>query len=437
MGALRWEKLLGYAATRGWQGDVLMMDPATAAVRDDSRLAALPPGTRLWAVPRRTPWLRHVEQWVVRRRQAMRASADRPSRRASSAAPAWTGPIVEPGLRGRINGLKRGYLARMHYHEWMLWARDAAALGAALASASRYDLVASSGPPQMAHEAARMIARRTGLPFVMDLRDQFYAGDTQPPELRSHSWLALTKRYERRCVEAARLVVTNTAAIEAIMRERYPSWASRFVTVMNGADADVHSTRPLAETFTVTHGGSLYNGRDPRPLLRGCKLAIDELGVGPDEFRIRIFGDDSYEGTPVSVIAHDEGVGAFTLTERTVPRGEAIRRQEESAVLVVLPQYQVECIPGKLFEYVQLSSWVLALTEPGTATELLLRGTGADVVSPDAPEAIGRCLAARYREFKAGRRPGPVNADGRFDRDAQAKLLFDAIDARLLGAERR
>lgn len=432
IGALRWEKLLGYAATRGWQADVLMMDPATAEVRDDSRLANLPPGTRLWTVARHTPGVRHIEQWLLQHLRKARGASDDAPTRASSAAPGWTGPIVEPGFRGRIRGLKREYLARVHFLEWSNWARDAARLGRALAAQTHYDLVVSSGPPQMAHEAARMIALDTGLPFVMDLRDQFHAGDTQPPELRSHSWFALTKRYERRCVETARLVVANTKAIEAIMRARYPAWGSRLVTVMNGADVDVHSARPFAPRFTVTHAGSLYNGRDPRPLFRGCKSAIEELGVGPDEFRIHLFGDDVYDGIPVATIAEQEGVGAFTLAERAMPRARAIRLQEESAILVILPQFQMECIPGKLFDYVQLSSWILALSEPDTATELLLRGTGADIVSPNDPVAIGHHIAARYRDYKAGRRPVPVNADGRFNREAQAKLLFDAIDTRVL-----
>jgi len=327
-----------------------------------------------------------------------------------------------------VRSAYREYLAWMHYREWGNWAREVADLGVALSQTVRYDCVVSSGPPQMAHEAARMISERTGLPFVMDIRDQFYAGDTQPPQLRSHTWLALTKTYERRCVRQASLVVANTAAIEAIMRERYPEWAAKVITVMNGADPDVRSTHALAPRFTVTNAGRLYNGRDPRSLFRGCKRAIDALDVTPEEFRIHFFGDDVYDEVPVSVIAEQEGVAAYTLVEKLKPRREAIRLQEESAVVVILPQLQIECIPGKVFEYVQLSSWVLALSEPGTATELVLRGTTADIVPPDDVEGIGRVLVRRFQEFRAGQRPDPVNMDGRFDRDGQAKILFAAID---------
>lgn len=440
IGALRWEKLLGYAAERGWQADVIMQHPDAAEVRDDTRLATLPPGTRLWAVRRRTPWLRRAEQWLSSRLRATSGSlslALRSTSTGSDSAGSWAGPIAEPGLRGRLRAWRRGYLARMHFREWRACARESADLGVALAQSTRYDVVVSCGPPQMAHEAARLIAQRTALPFVMDLRDQFFADETQPPALRSHAWRRLARRYEGRCVAAARLVVANTPAIEAILRARYPAIASRFLTVTNGADRDVRSSRPLASVFTVTHAGSLYNGRDPRSLLRACRVAIEQLGVGPDAFRIHLLGEAEYEGLAVARIAEQEGVAAYTLVEPMKPRGEAIRIQEESAVLVVLPQFQVECIPGKVFDYVQLSSWLLALTEPGTATELLLRGSGADILPPHDAEAIGRRLAERFREFHAGGRPGPVNADGRFDRRVQAERLFDALEQRVVGAASR
>lgn len=431
VGALRWEKLSQYAAGRGWHVDVIMMDPDTAELRDNSRLESLPPGVRLWGVGRSLPALRVFERWLVGRVRALLGPRRGDAFRLSTSAPAWTGPIVEPGIRGRLRAFRRGYLAHMHFREWATWAGDAARLGIALHARDPYDVVVSSGPPQMAHEGARLIAQRTGIPFVMDLRDQFFYEDTQPPELRSYTWRAMTRRYEHGCVAQAALVVMNTRAMEDIMRARYPSMPDKFITAMNGADADVGSTRRPVAPFTITHAGSLYNGRDPRPLLRGCRRALDALDVGPDQFRISFLGADAYEGTPVSAIAAEEGVDRYVVVEKFRPRADAIRLQEESAMLVVLPQLQWECIPGKVFEYVQLASWVLALTDRGTAIDLLLQGTAADVIAPDDADEIGRRIATRFRAFANGERPTSVNADGRFNRETQARILFDALEQRL------
>ncbi|HEX6313209.1 MAG TPA: hypothetical protein VFZ73_00055, partial [Gemmatimonadaceae bacterium] len=91
-------------------------------------------------------------------------------------------------------------------------------------------------------------------------------------------------------------------------------------------------------------------------------------------------------------------------------------------------QNQFECIPGKLFEYVQMSSWVLALTDAGTAVDLVLEDSSADVVRPDDTDRIAHVIAQRYTEFRRGARPSPVNADGRFDREREAERLFNALD---------
>ena len=51
VGALRWEKFSDYAAERGWAMDVVTLDPASLKAPDRRRLAALPPGIRVYGVP--------------------------------------------------------------------------------------------------------------------------------------------------------------------------------------------------------------------------------------------------------------------------------------------------------------------------------------------------------------------------------------------------
>ena len=88
-------------------------------------------------------------------------------------------------------------------------------------------------------------------------------------------------------------------------------------------------------------------------------------------------------------------------------------------------------IPAKIFEYVRFHAAVLALTDTGSATELLLRDMPADVVEPDDVAGIVAVLTKRYRERKAGVSPQPVDAAGRLSRRFQADLLFEELDALL------
>src|SRR5262249_40374346 len=64
---------------------------------------------------------------------------------------------------------------------------------------------------------------------------------------------------------------------------------------------------------------------------------------------------------------------------------------------------------------------------PGSATELLLRDSGADVIPPDDEEAIARSIETRYRQYRRGERPPRLAENGRYGRREQAKRLFDEI----------
>ena len=444
IGALRWEKLVAYGASRGWSTDVLTMDPSDASMPDHSRLATLPEGTRVFAVPLRPhPYLtlerfvrgrlsggpgNILERFVRRRLSGVRGNGSKVAAGRAAGSFPHKPDESDKSLAGRLWALRRGQLAWLYYDEWRSWCSRAHRAGLAIGHASPYEIVISSGPPQMAHEAGRRISRDLGVPHAIDFRDMWHAPTAEPWDLTSPTWRKLSERYERACVNDSRLVVANTSAMEAILRARYPHLGDRLLTVMNGADPDVVSTTPLATRFTLIYAGELYNGRDPRSLLQGLRAAIDAVQATPEQLSLRFLGAEDYEGVPLRQLAADADVDAFVRVEAKVPRAAAIRALSESAVLVLLPQNQVECIPGKVFEYVQMSSWVLAITEPATATEMLLRGSTAGIISPDNVGEIGRFISCRYEEFRRGVRPLPVNQDGRLDRSREADRLFDALD---------
>jgi hypothetical protein len=97
-------------------------------------------------------------------------------------------------------------------------------------------------------------------------------------------------------------------------------------------------------------------------------------------------------------------------------------------VLVNLPQDSHLAVPSKVFEYLRFDAWLLVLAEPGSATELLLRDSGADLAAPDDVDAIARILRARYVEHRDGIRPRALARDRNLSRRAQAERLFAAID---------
>ena len=432
IGALRWQRMARFAAARGWAMDVIMLAPSEVRGADPTRLSELPPGTRLFGVP--TPSrpmfsLQHAAWKAVRRLVSVARPA--PASGASSAAATSTSETEPaPGANGdsSLHRLRRSFLTSAAFRKGDAWTRRAVRRGVMLARETRYDCVVSSGPPHMAHEAARQIAALHGIPFVMDMRDPWCDVDAMPPDYSSARWLQLAGTYEARCVRAAALVVANTSAAEQALRRRYPDLADRFITVMNGADEDPLPNAPPGERFIIAFAGTLYVGRDPGNLFRGIARAIDAERLTPAELSVEFMGSEGYGNIPLTERARAAGIDAFFTAHGTRPRSEALAFLARASMLVNLPQDVRLAVPAKLFEYVRFPAWLLVLTEPGTATDMLFAGTEADVVGPDDVDAIARVVRRHYHAFRRDGRPAPLNASGSFDRRVQAAKLLDALD---------
>jgi hypothetical protein len=99
----------------------------------------------------------------------------------------------------------------------------------------------------------------------------------------------------------------------------------------------------------------------------------------------------------------------------------------QATMLVTFPGWNTVAIPGKVFECVRFDAWLLALSDAGSATDLLLRGTDADVVPRDDIEGIANAIARRYQAHQRGEQATHIARDERFSRRRQARILLDAL----------
>ena len=427
VGSLRWEMMLRHAAEDGWCADVLMMETGDGPQFEQSRLSSLPPGTRLFGV--RLPGQPLVTLLRLRQRFVPRA------RRSAATASELTKEQQRPEVRGWTRVLravldrpKRDLLARSYYRQWRRWAGRAASYGIALSKANEYECVISSGPPHMAHDAARQIAQSTSLKLITDFRDPWTSEDVALPGLNGEAWKTLSDRYERLALEASSLIVTNTASSARFVKAKYPHLASNVITIMNGADPRPESPANPSPRFTIAYAGSLYGGRYPQPLFRAVRLVAERRGLTSADLAVHFIGVDESQREPLMQMASREGIEPFFTCETWRPRSEAMALLDRSSILVLLPQVHVHSVPAKLFEYMQRPVWVLVLSEAETAVAELLRDTAADVVLPDDVEAIADVIGRRFDESRNGRKPQPLNADGTFSRERQTELLFREIE---------
>jgi hypothetical protein len=440
VGARRWAKIAPWIAAQGWELDVITAQPPTSGALARSRLGSLPPGTRVYGVDAPASWIERLHSAFVacarfitlRRLRGGRHRAPPRSDTSTTDQKAGTRSSLAPAeirfdLRD-LGAVRRAYTVWILHTRDHSWARAAAKTGEALIDGSQYLAVITSGPPHLTHEAGRLLAARHRLPFIMDFRDPWSIERRLPENYASPLFFTLARRYERRAVARADLVVTNTHELSSAMQMRYRE--TRVLTVMNGFDDEPIPPSNPDSCFIIAYTGGIYVDRDPRPLFRAVRLLLDHLDLTPSELRIELVGRvDRYDGRPIHTIVQEEGIDAYVRASHWRPRREVLELLARSSVAVCLPQDNPYAIPSKVFEYMRFRVCVLALTEQDSPLHRLLRGTEADVASPGDVRAISEILVRRYNEFRAGRRPQPLATDRRFSQEAQVEPLLSAIAA--------
>jgi hypothetical protein len=436
VGALRWHRFVNLFAARGWSFDVVTAAPSletqTAMPTD------LPPGTRVWGVDVPDSIVVHVEKGLIRVYCWFKRMAGGLSFRREGAA---TGRAVvraegihrsEMGWRlGSPRGWVRLWFTFRDAAAGAAGARCVASAASAIADPASHRAIITSGPPHYWHEGGRRAAVAAGIPLVLDLRDPWSITDLVHEYFATPAWLEIARRQERRAVEDAALVVTNTGTLRDAMASHYVAAADRFIAVMNGYDEGPVPAEPAkpGAPFTIGYAGSIYFGRDPRPLFAGVARVIQELELEPGELQIRFIGDvEQYGGVPTMTLAREAGLAGYVEVGGRLSREEAYRFMAGCQVLVSLPWEDKLTIPAKLFEYMCFSAWLLVFAQPESAIEQVLRAHEADVVDNDDVDGVAAALRTRFLQHRRGDRPAPFSVDRSLSRQAQADLLLDALE---------
>jgi len=268
------------------------------------------------------------------------------------------------------------------------WALTAIPAGIRLVRQHGIDVVVSTSPPGSTHLIAAAIARATGIRWVADLRDSLVA------HAHRRADTAATKAKAAIHTRVARLVAGRADAItcvsEAISEEtRALEPKGRVVTIPNGADFDDVAGleyRP-GERFRITHTGSFFGRRDPRPFLQALHdsdLDVVARFLGDFRDRDRAWADELGLGDRLELLEY-------------APRAASLALQRDSeALLLLIPDAGGRgkgVLSGKVFEYIAVGRPILAAVPPDGAAAELIRETGAGVVAPpDDPAAIRAAL---------------------------------------------
>ena len=282
------------------------------------------------------------------------------------------------------------------------------------------DVVLTTSPPPSLHLLGAAVKRTTGAAWVADLRDSLVAH----PHRRAESLAVRTKEQADRAV--ARLVARSADAIvcvsEAIAEEtKGLEPRGRVETIANGSDFDDFAGLEYHRTdrFRITHTGSFFGKRDPRPFLRAL------AAPGLDDVVARFVGDfrssDREWAEPL-------GLGGRLELIPYVPRSRSLELQRDSdALLLLIPEAGGRgrgVLSGKVFEYLAAERPILAAVPPDGAAAELIRDTGAGVVAPaDDADALYAALAGLVARWRAGALNGsPLSEEWRDRLSRRARI---------------
>ncbi|MFL5618385.1 MAG: hypothetical protein ACJ79A_08335 [Gemmatimonadaceae bacterium] len=416
VGAARWEGFTPYLARAGWGLDAVIEPSPETEQADWSRLARLPADVRVVEIAPGNPWWHEA----IKRAQAPfkpRRSA-RPEVVHEVDAYVGGGGAARPRLRDVVS-------AAVHTSRARKGVADLAHAADAVLDA-RHRIVVSSGPPHYVHVAASRVAVRHSLPHVVDLRDPW--GHTESIGLAARLLPdRQLRRHERRTLERAALIITNTAAAERALAERFPQLRDRIRCIPNGSDVEPESAESRARPtrFQIAHSGSLYLDRDPRPFFRAVGRVRDRLVLGPDDLRVVFMGPQArVAGRLLTEHAADAGLEGLFEERPPGTRDEARQLLRESSMAVAFQGETRTQVPAKVFEYVAFPVWLLALVGAESATAELLANSDAIVLDIDDEAGIERAIERCVQRFRAGESAKPVGWDGRFSRARQAKRLI-------------
>lgn len=286
------------------------------------------------------------------------------------------------------------------------------------------DVVVTTSPPNSIHLAGAAVKRATGVKWVADLRDSAVAHAHR----RSES--AAVRAKEKVDLGVAKIVARSADAIVCVadfIADEVRALEPRGVvaTIPNGSDFDDFDglDYTAGERLRITHTGSFFGKRDPRPFLQ----ALHDSGV---DATARFLGDFRS--------ADREWARRLALGERLelipyAPRATSLALQRDSeALLLLIPDAGGRgkgVLSGKVFEYLAARRPILAAVPPGgAAAELILEAGAGVVAAPDDVDGLREAIVELDRRFRSGGLPDVELSDEWMERVSRLSRVEETAE---------
>lgn len=333
----------------------------------------------------------------------------------------------------------------------IVWLPTALFTGYRLIKRRRIDILLSTSPPFSSHLIARLLAKLTRKPFVVDMRDLWIDNPFVQRSTRVHERYG---RYlERKVFRQAGHIVCATPHLREVIEQTYSVPAEKLTVITNGFDpADfVGAVEGREDRFDILHCGSLLyqSGRDPMPLTRGMLLACERDAQFAQTAKLTYLGDmDADNLRPLRALVDKSAWRDRIVYLGSRPHREAVALTRSASLLLFLGGHEIDSrtnvmtkntethsIAAKIFEYLASENPILLVAHDCPTVKLTLAaGLGIWCDSYD-PEKIADYLLECFRRFHLqGERLAPeqelIKSFSRRDQAGRFAAIFSSLCSR-------
>ena len=395
-GVQRSAKFVRYLPGCGWKPIVLTVHEPRGRLRDDSLLAEIPPET------------------VIVRARTLEPKDDN---------------------RSLLRYLIWGPLTPLSVPDMGNWWLPGA-LPAALRELRSRPISAlyATGAPFSSHILAALLKARTGLPLLLDYRDEWTLNPLSDRQRRRY-WMTLFRPWERAMqrwtVNKANRVILVTDSAHRAFVNAYGD-AGKFAVIRNGYDAEdfeaAVAPRLSPDRLHIVYAGSTreFDSR-PEAFLRGLRLAIERVNTLRDALQVHFIGEFDEASRRLT---NQLGLETVVHAAGYVPHRESVGYLKAADALLLIAWSVPTRVPGKTYEYLAARKPVLALTPADAEPLRLFRAAGvATWCDPQDPGHVAEKLIELEEKWRQKVLQAQIDED--FVRSFERKRLTAQL-ARIL-----
>ena len=285
--------------------------------------------------------------------------------------------------------------------EQISWFPIAIRNGLEIIKSENIQAIYSSSGPYTCHLIGRFLKQKTGLPWIADFRDPWIGNFTSSYPTPLH--YKLNSRLERNVIDDSDAIIVVSPPMRQAFFDRYSNINQDKIHVIpNGYDPDdfenVNPALRNRNKFTIVYSGSFYSrGITSENFLLGLKNSIDNRSISRESIAVIFIGN-------IGKLAQQQikslNLGDVVKCIGYLPHKESISRLlcSDILLLVVGSGRGSEAIyTGKLFEYLAARKPILALADPGVASQLIEAIEAGVVTSPDDIPEISNQITRFYK----------------------------------------